>query len=219
MALDTTGPAGELTITMNGRSVEIATGTSVLEAAKQMGVSIPTLCSYAGVSPYGACRVCIVEVETPRGAELVASCSYPVEDDLVVHTDTDRVRESRRTILELLLAQAPDSPELVEFARGFGVSATPFETENTGRCIMCGLCVNVCDETMGRSAIGIFGRGAARRVTTPFDDARSSAPLGPSTSRRSRIVVCGRTSPTTMPRSLRGRVSIWRIPRHPHASR
>ncbi len=170
MALDTNGPAGELTITMNGRSAEIATGTSVLEAAKQMGVSIPTLCSYAGVSPYGACRVCIVEVETPRGAELVASCSYPVEDDLVVHTDTDRVRESRRTILELLLAQAPDSPELVEFARGFGVSATPFETANTGKCIMCGLCVNVCEETMGRSAIGIFGRGAARRVTTPFDE-------------------------------------------------
>jgi heterodisulfide reductase subunit A len=101
---------------------------------------------------------------------MVASCSCPVEDGLVVHTDTDRVRESRRTILELLLAQAPDSPELVEFAREFGVSDTPFEIAKAGKCIMCGLCVNVCDETMGRSAISVFGRGAARRVTTPFDE-------------------------------------------------
>ena len=74
-----------------------------------MGITIPTLCNYRGLSPYGACRVCLVEIETPRGRQMVASCSHPVEDQLVVHTETENVKESRQTILELLLAQAPES--------------------------------------------------------------------------------------------------------------
>jgi len=170
MAIEMTTPPHSVTITVNGRPVDVAIGTTVLEAAREIGVAIPTLCQYAGVSPYGACRVCLVEIETPRGPRLVASCSHPVEDGLVVSTETEGIREARQTILELLLAQAPDSPELVEFAGEFGVETTPFATAEAGRCIMCGLCVRVCDETMGRSAISIFGRGAGRKVTTPFDE-------------------------------------------------
>ena len=94
-------------VTVDGRTAQVPRGTTILNAARQMGVSIPTLCNYRGLTPYGACRVCLVELETPRGGQLVASCSHPIETDLVVRTETENVKQSRRTVLELLLAQAP----------------------------------------------------------------------------------------------------------------
>ena len=155
-------------VTVDGRTANVPRGTTILNAARQMGVSIPTLCNYRGLSPYGACRVCLVEIETPRGGQLVASCSFPVDEGLVVHTETDRVKESRQTVLELLLAQAPDSPELAAFAAGLGVGSTPFEPAAEGKCILCGLCARVCSEMMGRGAINLFGRGADRETRTAF---------------------------------------------------
>jgi len=134
-----------------------------------MGLAIPTLCNYRGLTPYGACRVCLVEIDTPRGGQLVASCSHPVENNLVVHTDTENVREARRTVLELLLAQAPDSRELAELAAGLGVKTTPFQPVAEGKCVLCGLCTRVCSEMMGRGAINFFGRGTAREISTAFD--------------------------------------------------
>ena len=78
------------TVTIDGRTAEVARGTTILNAARQMGITIPTLCNYRGLTPYGACRVCLVEFETPRGGQLVASCSHPIEERLVVHTETER---------------------------------------------------------------------------------------------------------------------------------
>ncbi len=98
--------ADRVRVSVDGRTAEVARGTTILNAARQMGVVIPTLCNYRGLTPYGACRVCLAEIETPRGGQLVASCSYPVESELVVHTETEDVKEARRTVLELLLAQA-----------------------------------------------------------------------------------------------------------------
>ncbi len=163
-------PPSRLTISINGRKAEVERGTTILDAARQMGIAIPTLCHYRGLSPYGACRICLVEMQTPAGPRQVASCSYPVQEDLVVQTDTDQVRQSRQTVLQLLLAQAPDSPELREMASDLGVNATPFEKSQKGKCILCGLCVRVCDELMGRSAISVFGRGASRKVATAFSE-------------------------------------------------
>jgi heterodisulfide reductase subunit A len=157
-------------ITMNGRSAEVPRGTTILNAARQMGITIPTLCNYRGLTPYGACRVCLVEIETPRGGQLVASCSHPLDNDLVVHTDTDDVKAARQTVLELLLAQAPDSQELAKFAADLGVNATPFQPAAEGNCILCGLCTRVCNEMMGRGAINLFGRGTSREVRTAFDE-------------------------------------------------
>ena len=157
-------------ITLDGRAAEVARGATILEAAREMGVAIPTLCSYRGLSPYGACRVCVVEIDTPGGPRQVASCSHPVEGNLVVRTDTDGVRESRRTVLELLLAQAPDSPKLAEFAAGLGIRSTPFEAAAEGKCVLCGLCVSVCGGLMGRGAISLFGRGGRRAVATAFGE-------------------------------------------------
>src|SRR5512136_1518180 len=112
--MDTTASNTGL-VNVDGRTARVPRGTTILNAARQMGVTIPTLCNYRGLSPYGACRVCLVEIETPRGGQLVASCSHPAENGVVVHTETENVRESRRTTLELLLAQAPDSRELADF--------------------------------------------------------------------------------------------------------
>ncbi len=157
-------------VNVDGRTAEVPRGTTILNAARRLGVSIPTLCNYRGLSPYGACRVCLVEIETPRGGQLVASCSHPIEDAIVVHTETDRVKEARRTVLELLLAQAPDSRELAEFAAGLGVTATPFEPAAGNKCILCGLCSRVCNEMMGRGAINLFGRGAEREVGPAYGE-------------------------------------------------
>ncbi len=155
-------------VSVDGRTAEVPRGTTIFEAARQLGVSIPTLCNYRGLTPYGACRVCLVELETPRGGQLVASCSYPVDDGMVVRTETENVKESRRTILELLLAQAPDSHDLAAFAAGLGVESTPFQPTPGENCVLCGLCTRVCSEMMGRGAINLFGRGASREVRTAF---------------------------------------------------
>ena len=157
-------------INVDGRIAQVARGTTILEAARQMGVSIPTLCNYRGLSPYGACRVCLVEMETPRGGQVVASCSFPVESELVIRTETESVKQSRGTVLELLLAQAPDSAELAEFAAKLGVTSTSFEPTPDGKCILCGLCSRVCNEMMGRGAINLFGRGESREVRTAYDE-------------------------------------------------
>jgi NADH dehydrogenase/NADH:ubiquinone oxidoreductase subunit G len=157
-------------ISVDGRTAEVPRSATVLEAARQAGIQIPTLCHARGLSPYGACRVCVVEVESPRGARVVASCSYPAEEGLVVRTDTELVRNSRRAVLELLLAQAPQSAELSAFAAGLGVESTPLERTETGKCILCGLCVRVCNDLMARGAIGLFGRGAQRKVRTAYGE-------------------------------------------------
>jgi len=157
-------------ILLDGRSAEVPRGTTILEAARGMAVAIPTLCNYRGLSPYGACRICVVEIDTAGGPKQVAACSHPVEDNLVVLTDTDGIRESRRTILELLLAQAPDSTELAGIAAGLGIRSTPFEAAPEGKCILCGLCVSSCGGLMGRGAISLHGRGGRRAVATAFGE-------------------------------------------------
>ena len=157
-------------ITIDGRATTAAASATILDAARQMGIAIPTLCHYRGLSPYGACRVCLVEIDTPRGPRQVASCSHPVEEGLVVRTGTEAVQESRRTVLELLLAEAPQSPDLARLAAELGVSRTPLEPAAEGKCILCGLCVRTCNDLMARGAISLFGRGGKRRVSTAFQE-------------------------------------------------
>jgi heterodisulfide reductase subunit A len=162
--------ANTISVTIDGRKIETPAATTILNAARQMGISIPTLCNYRGIEPLGACRVCIVEIDTPRGPRQVASCSYPVENGMVVHTDTSGVRENRATILELLLAQAPQSKKLADFAAAHGVTASSFAKEPDGDCILCGLCVKTCNDLMGRGAINMFGRGARRKVLPAYGE-------------------------------------------------
>jgi len=159
-----------VSITIDDRKTEVKKGVSILDAARAMGIVIPTLCHSKGLESYGACRVCLVELDGPAGAKLVASCKHPVDSDIVVRTDTELVRESRKTVVELLLSQAPESDELKEFAAGLGVTSTPFEEDIEGKCILCGLCVRACNDLMNRGVISFFGRGAKRKVDTAFSE-------------------------------------------------
>jgi bidirectional [NiFe] hydrogenase diaphorase subunit len=161
-----------VTLTIDGREIQAEEGKTILEVARENGIDIPALCHHEDVSPYGACRLCMVEITTRRGRNrLVTSCLYPVEEGLTVKTDTERVGNVRRMVIELLLARCPDSEVIQEWARKLGVSGGRFRAEEGNhKCILCALCNRVCQEVVGVSAISLANRGVERRMTTPFND-------------------------------------------------
>ncbi len=157
-----------ITLKINGLDVSVEKGTTVLEAAKFLGFPIPTLCHTDGLTPYGACRLCVVEIgEGPR-SKLVTSCTYLAEEGLKVRTASDRVVRARKMIIELLLASCPQSKIIQDLASAHGVRTQRFKQEYED-CILCGLCVRMCKEQMMANAIGFQGRGENRKIGTPFD--------------------------------------------------
>ncbi|MFB6290523.1 MAG: 2Fe-2S iron-sulfur cluster-binding protein [Candidatus Bipolaricaulia bacterium] len=153
---------------LNDRELEVEEGTNILDAALEAGVDIPNLCYHEEVSPYGSCRLCLVEIVEDGGSSLEPSCQSKVTEGMEVKTHTDKIEERRQIILELLLAEAPDSEELKELAAEHGVTDSRFDLDGQGKCILCGLCVRVCAEVVGREAISFSGRGVGRRIMTPF---------------------------------------------------
>jgi len=158
------------TVTIDGCKVEVENGETILDAAKKAGVWIPTLCYHPAVSSDASCRICMVELDRGDRRQLVTSCNYPVRHDIIVYVSSKRAQQARRGVMELLLARAPDSQELKALAKRMGVKETryPKVTESQRNCILCGLCVQVCEEIIGQAAIGFAGRGEDRVVTTPF---------------------------------------------------
>jgi bidirectional [NiFe] hydrogenase diaphorase subunit len=153
---------------MNGLEVKAEEGWTVLETAKFYGLEIPTLCYHEGLSPYGGCRLCLVEIgEGPR-AKLVSSCTYMAEEGLVVRTDTRRVIDARKMMIELMLSIAPFSKQIQDLASKFGVTQVRFPLRNE-ECVLCGLCVRMCAEQMDGRAIGFQNRGYKKKISTPFD--------------------------------------------------
>ena len=155
-------------LTINGLNASFEEGTTLLEAAKFLGFPIPTLCHMEGLSPYGACRLCLVEVGEGARARLVSSCTYPVEAGLKVRTASARVVRARKMILELLLASCPQSKVIQDLASAHEVRQQRFRQEYED-CILCGLCVRMCAEQMMAGAIGFRGRGEKKTLGTPFD--------------------------------------------------
>jgi heterodisulfide reductase subunit A len=155
-------------LTINGQPVQVSEGTPLLEAAERIGAKIPTLCHHKGLLPYGACRLCLVEVEAAgRPVSVQASCQYPALEGLVVRTDTPRIASARRIVAELLLARCPDAPAVRKAAAALGVTGTRIASKNDD-CIYCGACVRMCEERMGRAAVGFSGRGPRRKVEPPY---------------------------------------------------
>jgi heterodisulfide reductase subunit A len=157
-----------ITLTIDDKKVEVEEGSTVLQAADKLGIHIPTLCYHKSLAPYGACRLCLVELAGPRGSIIQASCVYPAQEGLVVRTDTERVLKTRRIMAELLLARCPDSERVKQIAAEMGVQESRFPKKNED-CILCGLCTRVCEERMGVGAVNFVGRGSSRKVAPPYD--------------------------------------------------
>ncbi len=178
----------QITLTIDGRPVTVTEGATVLEAARQEGIYIPTLCYDEDMEPWGACRMCLVEIEGRD--EMVTACTTEAAEGMVVRTDTDAVNEVRRTICEMLIADHPEDCltcasnqrcELQEVAAYLGVreqrlrptavekeidDSNPFFVRDLSRCILCGRCVRACRELRAVGAIGMAGRGYDSRVAT-----------------------------------------------------
>jgi len=187
----------DVTLTINGKSVQASPGMTVLTAAKSAGIHIPTLCYHPDLPPLGACRVCLVEIEKER--TLQPSCTYQVREGMVVHTHSAKVRKARRTVVELLLSDHPSdctscprntNCELQALADELGIREIRFPTEPPGheiddsspsvvrdpdKCILCRRCMQTCEEIQGVSALRIKGRGYESLIGAAFDTPLGSA--------------------------------------------
>jgi len=158
-----------ITVTIDGHTTAVPPDTTILQAAKGLGIDIPTLCHHPVLEPYGACRLCTVEVVERGSSRLVTSCNYPIRRPIEVLTASDRVLRGRKMIVELLWARCPGAKILQELAARYGIKRPRFEPGDEGElCYLCGLCVRFCDEVVGARAISFVGRGVDRQVGTPF---------------------------------------------------
>jgi NADH dehydrogenase/NADH:ubiquinone oxidoreductase subunit G len=142
---------------IDGKKVQAEEGATILEVARQNGIHIPTLCNHPELKPSGVCRLCMVEISKNKRKMLVASCVYPAEKNLVVKTDSEKIRKIRRMIVELLWPTVP------ALAKEFEVEKSRFVPEHT-ECCLCGLCVQYCAEVGKSNAVYFKGRGINREV-------------------------------------------------------
>lgn len=159
----------EITVKIDGVEVKTKEGESILHVANKIGIEIPTLCYNEALEPFGACRLCSVEITDKRGRKkIVTSCNYPVFDGLEVETKSKRIFVTRQMLLELLLARCPQVKKIQDLAREYDVKEPSFFVSNSEEdCILCGLCSRVC-EKVGVSAINFANRGIEREVTAPY---------------------------------------------------
>ena len=158
-----------LNLKIDDKDVEAEEGMTILEAADKTGIDIPTLCHHDEQEPYGACRICSVEVERAGRTQIVAACCYPAEEGLKVKTRTPRIGNLRKTLLELAAVSAGEdvTGKMRELASEYDADLSRFrskvKTEPT-KCILCGLCVRHCIDTTWDSVIGFVGRGVKRQI-------------------------------------------------------
>ena len=181
----------EITITINGSQLSGRDGMTILEVAQENGIDIPTLCHKTELEPIGACRICVVEVEGSR--TLVGSCHTPITQGMVIHTYSPKVLETRKTIVELLLASHPDFCivcdkanvcELRKIAADLEVGLPPFRVRkryypiedvslyivrDLSKCILCRRCVRACNEIAKQNVFAVAYRGFESKVVVDFD--------------------------------------------------
>lgn len=179
-------------LTIDGQQVTVSKTATIYEAAKEAGIYIPVLCYAKKLLPYGACRVCLVEVEQMKG-RLIPSCTTPVTEGMVVTTMSDEIRKVRKTVLEFLLVNhVVDCPvcdkggecDLQDLTYEYEVVTNRFKGEkfdlptdeinplierNMNRCVLCGKCVRVCDEIVGYGSYSFINRGFETKIATAFD--------------------------------------------------
>jgi bidirectional [NiFe] hydrogenase diaphorase subunit len=154
----------EVHLMIDGQKVTAQEGMTLLEVARNTGISIPTLCHHEKLVPYGGCRLCMVEVDDSGWTKLVVSCVYEAAEGLIVTTRSEKIDKIRKNILELLLAHAPDAPLLEELAAEYGADKHRFE-QDASFCVHCGLCVRYCAEVVGKHAVGFIDRGIRKEIS------------------------------------------------------
>jgi len=177
-----------LKLIINGRQISAASGMTVLQAAQEAGIYIPTLCADLDLEPHGGCRLCIIEIKGMRG--MPTACTTTISDGMVINTETDAVNKARRSVIDLLIADHPmdcltcvknQRCELQEVAAYLGITerhlprttierpvddSNPFFTLDRNYCILCQRCTRACDEVTGVNAIEIINRGYDSKVST-----------------------------------------------------
>lgn len=158
-----------VSLKINGRKIKAEEGMTILQAAQAHAIEIPTLCSNDALKPYGACRLCVVEIEKNGRTTVDTSCTYPVSEGLEVKTHTPRIIEARKMVLELHLARCPNVNIIQELAAEYGVTESARQMgKDNEYCILCGLCVRACNEVVKAGAIHFAGRGPGKMVDSPF---------------------------------------------------
>jgi len=160
----------KVSLTINGNKYTTQKGQYVLQVARENGIEIPTLCNHEAIEPYGACRLCIVEATHGTRTRIVTSCLYPVEEGLVVQTNSPRIIKNRKMLLNLLLARCSENKVIKDLAAEYGIVKPPFREEywEKNDCIVCGLCVRACEQVVGVSAISLVNRGIHKEPAPPY---------------------------------------------------
>lgn len=153
---------------VNGANLRVPRGASVLDTALMYGICIPHLCHMSDLTPFGACRLCIVEHVKEGRSKVTASCTLEAEEGMVILAHTEKILKVRKNIAEMLVAQAPNSRAIQDMAVRCGVKEVryPFRHDN---CVLCGRCVRACSEVWRSDSLGFVGRGQVRHVALPFN--------------------------------------------------
>ncbi|MDJ0763928.1 MAG: 2Fe-2S iron-sulfur cluster-binding protein [Myxococcota bacterium] len=159
--------------TINGVAVEAPAGSNVLDTARSYGFDVPSLCHSEAIIPYGACRLCLVEITKGGRKKTTTSCNYEVLEGIDVVTDSPEIRKHRAMVLELILAEAPDNAHIKKLAAEYGVRKSRFSRQEDAEqhrddCILCGLCSRVCAEVVEANALAFKGRGDKRSIGPAF---------------------------------------------------
>jgi len=158
-----------VTLTIDGQEIQAEEGQTILEAARPAGIEIPTLCYHPLLEPFGACRLCVVEIVAGGRPGLQTACTYPIGEGLEVLTHSPRVVEARKVVLGLLLSRTPNVELIQDLAREYGITEPPFPTDTPDeKCILCGHCVRTCHELVKANVLNFSERGIERRVGPPF---------------------------------------------------
>ncbi|MFH0888013.1 MAG: thiamine pyrophosphate-dependent enzyme [Planctomycetota bacterium] len=168
----------QINLKVDGKNITVDSGKNILEAAQQAGIEIPTLCYHKKLLPYGACRLCMVEITSGNKSRVVASCAYPIEEGLEVNTKSPKVINIRKLMIELLLPLVPYNPLIKKLAEEYGIKKTRFKRK-VDACILCGLCVRYSSEVKKHDSVGFVGRGVERHIAwvpKSADDKYESCP-------------------------------------------
>lgn len=172
-----------VTVNIDGQQVEVAEETTILKAAEKAGIWIPTMCHCEYFEPYGVCRLCSVEVVRGKRSRIVTSCNYPVRNGIAVHTNSARVKWIRKLLMEMMFSRWPNVKVVREMAEKLGVDKPRFVSlerdDAEDACILCGMCVNMCNDVVKAGVLGFSNTGIKREVVLPFGE------------QTDRCIVCG----------------------------